>query len=132
MLESQKQIITQLLKEKGKSKRELAVYLGIHENGINRVIGNQKIKKDRLEAIAAFLGMDSWELLHKIYPEPASSEDSGYLSVHESPLAPSEEIILLLSDVIRGQKQISEMEIRNSERLAELMRLLLHTQSFSK
>jgi transcriptional regulator with XRE-family HTH domain len=130
MSDTQKNTISKLLKEKGKTKRELAVFLDIHENGINRLIGNSKISMERLEQIAHFLDMDMKVLFDKIYPKPKfelpeDNSDSDQLNVRDKSYGEVEEIILLLAEVIRGQKRIKEIEEKNSEKLLEMMNLMM-------
>ncbi|GHT03529.1 hypothetical protein FACS189440_12570 [Bacteroidia bacterium] len=130
MSDTQKNTISKLLKEKGKTKRELAVFLDIHENGINRLIGNSKISMERLEQIAHFLDMDMKILFDKIYPKPKfespeDDSDSDQLHVRDKSYGDVEEIILLLAEIIRGQKRIKELEEKNSEKLLEMMNLMM-------
>jgi transcriptional regulator with XRE-family HTH domain len=130
MPETQKNIISQLLKEKGKSKRELAAFLDIHENGINRLIGNRKISMERLEQIAQFLEMNMKVLFDKVYPKSESElllqeAKLGNLRVEDKTYDDVEEIILLLSEVIKGQKKITDLEEQNSENLSILMNLMI-------
>ena len=124
----QKNIISRLLKEKGKTKRELAAFLDIHENGINRLIGNNKISMERLEQIACFLEMNVKALFNKIYPQPSESAEEISV-VRDSAYSETEEIILLLSEVVKGQKAIREVEESNAEKLVEVMNLILTTSS---
>ena len=107
----QKNIISRLLKEKGKTKRELAAFLDIHENGINRLIGNNKISMERLEQIARFLDMNLKTLFNKIYPQPAVEHlELGEEApiVKDNAYSDTEEIILLLSEIVKGQRVIKE------------------------
>ena len=121
----QKNVISRLLKEKGKTKRELAAFLDIHENGINRLIGNNKISMERLEQIARFLDMNLKALFDKVYPQSESVD--GILKVRDKPYNETEEIILLLSEIIKGQKTIKEIEEDNAAKLLEVMKLMLTT-----
>ena len=120
----QKNVISRLLKENGKTKRELAAFLDIHENGINRLIGNNKISMERLEQISRFLDMNVKTLFNKIYPQPAEQFEE-VLVVKEKTYSETEEIILLLSEVVKGQKTIKEMEEANTAKLEEVMNLML-------
>jgi len=122
----QKNVISRLLKEKGKTKRELAAFLDIHENGINRLIGNNKISMERLEQIARFLDMNVKVLFDKIYPQPSESSEE-VLQVRDKGCSETEEIILLLSEIIKGQKTIKEIEESNAGKLLEMMNLMLTT-----
>ena len=122
----QKNVISRLLKENGKTKRELAAFLDIHENGINRLIGNNKISMERLEQIARFLNMNVKALFDKIYPLPSESSEE-VLHVRDKDCSETEEIILLLSEIIKGQRTIKEIEEKNAGRLLEVMNLMLST-----
>ncbi|MDR1526902.1 MAG: helix-turn-helix domain-containing protein [Dysgonamonadaceae bacterium] len=128
MSDFQKNIISRLLKENGKTKRELAVFLNIHENGINRLIGNNKISMERLDQIAQFLNMNIKVLFDKIYPQESKepTEDPVF-QVHDRKYSDTEEIILLLSDIIKGQKVIKEIEEKNANKLMEVLNFILTT-----
>jgi len=63
MSEIQKNIIENLLKEKRKTKRELAKLLEIKENSINRTLKNPNISVSKLELIAKFLDVEIIHLL---------------------------------------------------------------------
>ena len=123
---TQKDKFEQLLKEKGKKKRDLAAFLEIHENGINRLIANSNISKKRLEQIAEFLGMDVTVLLHVLYSfevENQSDEDEHTPDVvNDSDI--NEEIILKLSEIIKGQKMINDLERKNGENITKIVNLL--------
>ena len=122
----QKNTISHLLKERGKTKRELAAFLDIHENGINRLIGNNKISMERLEQIARFLDMNLKVLFDKVYPCPAESSEE-VMKVRDKSYSETEEIILLLSEIIKGQKTIKEIEENNAAKLLEVTNLMLTT-----
>lgn len=129
MSEIQKNNITRLLKQKRKTKRELAEYLSMHENGMNRLLGNRNISMKKLERIATFLEMDINELIKQLYAEEEETKkenengEEGVAKVNEP--EPSQELILLLSDVIKGQKQIQETLERNEKMLSTVMDLLI-------
>ena len=125
----QKNVISRLLKEKGKTKRELAAFLDIHENGINRLIGNNKISMERLEQIARFLDMNLKALFDKIYPQSFESSTEVLEVVRDKACSEPEEIILLLSEIIKGQRTIKEIEEGNAAKLSEVMNLMLSTSS---
>jgi transcriptional regulator with XRE-family HTH domain len=129
MSDFQKNIISRLLKENGKTKRELAAFLDIHENGINRLIGNNKISMERLDQIASFLNMNAKVLFDKIYPHVAVQEPASdvQIRVKDKSYSDAEEIILLLSEVVKGQKTIKDLEEKNAEKLLEVMNLILTT-----
>ena len=65
MSELQKNIIENLLKERKKTKRDLAKLLGIKENSINRTLKNSNIALSKLGIIANYLGVDIIDLLPK-------------------------------------------------------------------
>ena len=122
----QKNVISRLLKERGRTKRELAAFLDIHENGINRLIGNNKISMERLEQIARFLNMNVKVLFDKIYPQPFEPSEE-VLKVRDRAYSETEEIILLLAEVIKGQRTIQEIEDNNAAKLLEVMNRMLPT-----
>jgi plasmid maintenance system antidote protein VapI len=66
MSEIQKNIIEGLLKEKQKTKRELAEFLTINESSINRTIKNPDISNSKLKKVAEFLTMDFMDLFQMI------------------------------------------------------------------
>ena len=121
----QKDKIEQLLKEKGKKKRDLATFLDIHENGINRLIANSNISKKRLEQIAEFLGIDITALLHILY---SFKVESSYYDEYEPDIVNdsdiNEEVILKLSEIIKGQKMINDLERKNGENMTKIINLL--------
>jgi transcriptional regulator with XRE-family HTH domain len=130
MSEIQKNNITKLLKENGKSKRELAAFLDIHENGINRLLGNPNISKLRLEQIADFLKVDITVLLKNVYSFTPEIKTNGLNSKEfdferVSDYNVNEEMILLLSEIIRGQKTIREVEEKNGELMTKIMNLIV-------
>jgi DNA-binding Xre family transcriptional regulator len=65
MSEFQKNIVEKILKEKKKSKRDLANFLKIKENSVNRTLKSPNISFLKLEKIAEFLEVDVNELLPK-------------------------------------------------------------------
>ena len=122
----QKNMISRLLKEKGKTKRELAAFLDIHENGINRLIGNNKISMERLEQIARFLDMNVKVLFDRIYPQITESSEEIPM-VRDKSYSETEEIILLLSEIVKEQKTIKAIEEANAAKLRDVMELMLKT-----
>ena len=58
-------IVERNLKEKGKTKRDLAKMLDIRENCVNRTLKNPNIALSKLGIIADFLEVDIMELLPK-------------------------------------------------------------------
>ena len=73
MSEFQKNIIESLLKEKKKTKRELAKILNIKENSINRLLISPSITLSKLGIIAGFLDVDIIDLL----PKKESLQETG-------------------------------------------------------
>ena len=63
MSDLQKNIIERFLKEQKKTKRDLANFLKIKENSINRTLKNPNISIRKLEKIAEFLDVEIQELL---------------------------------------------------------------------
>ena len=63
MSDLQKNIVEKTLKEQKKTKRELASFLKIKENSINRTLKNPNISILKLEKIAEFLGIEIQDLL---------------------------------------------------------------------
>jgi transcriptional regulator with XRE-family HTH domain len=63
MADLQKNIIERILKEQKRTKRELAGFLKIKENSINRTLKNPNISIRKLEKVAEFLGVEVRELL---------------------------------------------------------------------
>ncbi|MCL1937770.1 MAG: helix-turn-helix domain-containing protein [Candidatus Azobacteroides sp.] len=128
MIEKQKDNIIKLLKEKGKSKRELAAHLGIHENGINRLLDNPNIGVKRLEQIADFLNTDISVFLKTIYafknddnaPNELSDDRVGD---YEHP----DDFMVKLLEIIKGQKEISEIERKNEELLSKIMDIIIES-----
>ena len=65
MSETQKNIIENILREKKKTKRDLAKLLNIKENSINRLLNNSNISLSKLGIIADYLEVDMTDLLPK-------------------------------------------------------------------
>jgi len=63
MFESQISIIEKYLKKQGKTKRDLAKFLDIKENSINRTLRNPNLTIKKLGLIAEFLEVDINDLL---------------------------------------------------------------------
>ncbi|GHT06680.1 hypothetical protein AGMMS49525_15190 [Bacteroidia bacterium] len=125
-----------LLMEKGFTKRQLAEYLGVHENGMNRILGCPDMKLKRLVPIATFLDMDRSVLTHMIYEsnvqehallqgsEKSEIKDDRHEMVNDS--ATKETTIIFLSENLKSQKQIAELLQQNVERLQQLMDLFIN------
>jgi DNA-binding Xre family transcriptional regulator len=126
MSEFQKNIIEKFLKEKKKSKRELASFLDIKENSINRTLKNPNISFSKLGKIAEFLELDVREFL------PVNNTFNVQDSKQEYALNTSESsihtIIVNLSDVLkRNSKTIeimAETESTNVRTIENLMKIL--------
>jgi len=63
MTDLQKDTVEKYLKQQRKTKRDLANFLKIKENSINRTLKNPNISIRKLEKIAEFLGIGMQELL---------------------------------------------------------------------
>ena len=107
MSEFQKNIIETLLKEKGKTKRELSKLLDIKENSINRTLKNSNISISKLGKIAEFLEVDLVDLL----PKKESLHDSGEEYQKINPLDASKQITInSLSEALnRSSKTIEQL-----------------------
>ncbi|WP_055430692.1 helix-turn-helix domain-containing protein [Candidatus Symbiothrix dinenymphae] len=112
-----------LLIEKHVTQRDLAAYLGVHENGINRILSSPTIKNSRLAVIAKCLSVKPADLLQIVFdaqmrghglksevtgsqigvPKPANVVDK----VSDS--AVNEDIVLLLLDNLKVLKQCVEV-----------------------
>ena len=107
MSESQKNIIENLIKEKGKTKRELAKLLKIQENNINRTLKNPNISILKLRTIANFLEVDVIDIISK--GGPARDSGGNYVSVN--PLDAANQLTISnLSDALnRSSKTIENL-----------------------
>ena len=120
MSESQKNNIEKLLKQKNKSKRELAAFLDVHENGINRILDNRNISLKRLEEIAEFLAVDISVLLKSIYPNELGAPKI-YRSADFERSDEEEELVVNLFKIIENQQTINQLERKNGEILTQIM-----------
>jgi transcriptional regulator with XRE-family HTH domain len=107
MSEFQKNIIENYLKEKKKTKRELAKLLDIKENSINRTLKNSNISISKLGMIAGFLEVDITDLL----PKRESLNDSGEEYQKLNPFEASNKLTINnLSDAVnRNSKTIEQL-----------------------
>jgi len=107
MSESQKKIIDSLLKEKKKTKRDLAKLLNIKENSVNRTLKNSNISISKLGIIANFLEVDIKDLL----PKKDIVQEPGEEYQHTNPLDASNQIAInTLSEAInRSSKTIEKL-----------------------
>lgn len=84
MFKIQQNNFNRILRENKKTKRELAKYLGIHENSMNRALNNPKMTLDRIGQIAKYLSMDTLELLKQLYylPNYGAAYNENNTGVH--------------------------------------------------
>jgi plasmid maintenance system antidote protein VapI len=119
MSEIQKNIIERLLKEKQKTKRELAKFLTINESSINRTIKNPDISNSKLKKVAEFLAMDFMDLFQMINSLSLQENPGEYQLVDkakkESPLTLTE-----LRALVRKQE-------KTIETMAEMGRQIVET-----
>ncbi|MCL1932577.1 MAG: helix-turn-helix transcriptional regulator [Candidatus Azobacteroides sp.] len=111
MSELQKNIIEVLLKEKKKTKRELAKVLNIKENSINRLLKSSNITLLKLGVIADFLGVDITDLLPK--KESVQEPEEEY-----QPTNPADVTTQLTIN------NLSEALNRNSKTIDNLVRII--------
>jgi DNA-binding Xre family transcriptional regulator len=127
MSESQKNIIEKLLKEKSKSKRELAKFLEIKENSINRTIKNPRIAVHKLEKIAEFLEMDLTELINMRQSMTSQEAPAEYKLLNKKEKS-NLNTFDNLSEVIKIQgrtiEMMAETEKSNSKNIENLVKLI--------
>ena len=112
MSEIQKNIIENLLKEKRKTKRELAKLLEIKENSINRTLKNPNISISKLDIIAKFLGV---EIIHLLPQKVNAHEAAEEVFQPLNPLEASNQIAI---------NSLSEALKRNSKTIENLVQIL--------
>jgi DNA-binding Xre family transcriptional regulator len=122
MSEFPKSIVDKLLKEKKKRKYELAKFLDINKNSLNRTLANPNISFRKLEKIAAFLEIDVSELL----PKKNRIEDpSGEYYLTNSREAMT---VMNLSEVVKRNSRtietMAETEMRNVINIETLVKLI--------
>ena len=133
MSELQKNIIENLLKEKRKSKRDLAKFLDIKENSINRTLKNPNISISKLEKIAEFLGTEICDLL----PRKISSSIQDPLGEYklQTDEVNNQTTITNLSEILkinsRTIEMMAETEKENSKNIANLVNLIADKYSNS-
>jgi DNA-binding Xre family transcriptional regulator len=118
-----------LLLEKSVTKRQLAAHLGVHENGMIRILSSPDIKRSRLTQIAECLNMDVSalvELVFQSYQQEQHIKEGAATRILPSPELPvasvsqagdasmgdqvaSEAIVPLLAESINLQKQNGEV-----------------------
>jgi DNA-binding Xre family transcriptional regulator len=126
MSEFQKSIIEKFLKEKKKSKRELASFLNIKENSVNRTLKNPNISFGKLGKIAEFLEVDIRDFF------PIDNSFNIQNPKEEYVLNPGEAnghtIIANLSDVLKTSSRtieiMAETENANAKNIENLMKIL--------
>ena len=107
MSEIQKNIIESFLKEKKKTKRDLAKLLDIKENSVNRTLKNSNISISKLGIIANYLGVDIIDLL----PRKEPLQEPGHEYQRINPLDASNQITLnSLSEALnRSTKTVEQL-----------------------
>ena len=107
MSELQKNIIENLLKEKRKTKRDLAKLLNIKENSVNRTLKNENISISKLGVIANFLEVDIADLL----PKKEHVHNSGEEFIPTNPLEAANQLTISnLSEALkRSSKSIESL-----------------------
>ncbi|MDR3340823.1 MAG: hypothetical protein LBT25_12175 [Candidatus Symbiothrix sp.] len=124
MSEYQKNIIDRLLKEKKKTKRNLADFLKIKENSINRMLKSPNISFLKLDQIAAFLEIDVMELL----PKKNITEDASTTYFTNDITDTKDVMISNLSEAVRSNSRtieiMAESEKRNGINIENLVKLI--------
>lgn len=116
-MESQKDAIERLMKQKNKKKRDLAAYMGITENSVNRMLRNSNIAMSKLQKIAEFLGVDLMEILSQ--EDVADSANDLYTQPNVVVL--SENIIEKLTDALLAGNRTNESQGKIIESLVKLL-----------
>ncbi|MDR2058287.1 MAG: helix-turn-helix transcriptional regulator [Dysgonamonadaceae bacterium] len=136
MPESQKNIIERLLKEKKKTKRELAKCLNIKENSINRTIKNPNISIRRLEKIAEFLEIKLSDILEMKNSSTMQEELAEYKllkDITKNKLNGNPINVDDLSELIKTQtrtiEMMAEIEKTNSKNIENLVNLIVNKYS---
>jgi transcriptional regulator with XRE-family HTH domain len=126
MSEFQKNIIEKFLKEKKKSKRELASFLNIKENSINRTLKNPNISFGKLGKIAEFLEMDVREFFPANNSVNIQDSKSEYaLNLNEmnghTIIANLSEVLKINSKTIEMMAETEKANARNIENLVKIL-----------
>jgi len=125
MTEVLKDNIENLLKEKKKTKRDLAKLLKISENSINRTLNNANISLSKLGVIAGFLEVDITDLLPKktgnILQEPQGEymrlnpmETTNHLTINnlsealKRSVKTNDTLVQLIAEHFPGKKEVIE------------------------
>ena len=134
MSELQKNIIENLLKENKKSKRELAKFLDIKENSINRTLKNPNISISKLKKIAEFLDVE----INELFPKKISSalqDSSGEYKFDSKDTINEQTTIDNLSEILKINSRtieiMAETEKENSKNIANLVTLIADKYSNS-
>jgi DNA-binding Xre family transcriptional regulator len=127
MSEKQKNIIEKLLKERKKTKRELARFMNIKENSINRILRNPNVSIRKLESIANFLELELGDLVQMKNAMPLE-EPSGEYMVMPKTSADDQSAIHNLSEAIKIHSRtieiMAETEKTNSKNIENLVKIL--------
>ena len=116
-MDTQKEIIERILKQKNKKKRELASYLEITENSINRMLRNNNIGIGKLQKIAKFLEVDFVDILPK---EDLIDSGINYQSNPNVFLA-SENVMERLSEALLAGNRTNETQSKTIESLVKIL-----------
>ena len=114
-MENQKEAIERMLRQKGKKKREMAAYLDITENSINRMLRNSNIGVGKLQKIADFLGVELIELL----PSTAFSEENCRLQPDQSVI--NGNVVEKLSEALLASNRTNESQSKTIEKLVNTL-----------
>ena len=117
-MESQKDIIDRLLKQQDKKKRDLAAYIGITENSINRMLRNKNISMGRLRKIAEFLELE----LSDILPKKIAAEPGGSFQLQPNTVIVSENIVEKLSEALLAGTRTNENQSKTIENLVKILK----------
>jgi DNA-binding Xre family transcriptional regulator len=107
MSEIRKNIIYRLLKEKKKTKRELAEFLGINENSISRMLSSPNISYVKLEKIANFLEVKVSDITEQAF---IALEEKEKYKPHENKV--DENIFNTLTEAIEIQRKMIDIIMR--------------------
>jgi transcriptional regulator with XRE-family HTH domain len=124
--------VEKLLKENKKTKRELALFLGIKENSINRTLKSRNMAISKVEKIAEFLDMEASDLIAKKQSYVVDDPSEGYHLISSERLA--DKTIHNLSEAIMKSsitlQKMAETENNHSKNYENLVKLL--TDKYSK
>ncbi|GHT63288.1 hypothetical protein AGMMS50239_18930 [Bacteroidia bacterium] len=109
MSDLQKNTVERILKEQKKTKRELAGFLNIKENSINRTLKNPNISIRKLEKIAEFLDVEVPEL---IFDKRAVREPQTEFKNSDSKNKENEMTITNLSEALSRSTKTIEILVK--------------------